>query len=115
MRVIIHPSRYEIGAERQNQGGDGMVDFVIARNGCDPRSLHIHGDGPIRGGDGLPTSSANGRKIRVEASADLVHPAGEAVARGEFGDLFEVAVLSAWQTPIEHARRRLADVLEAMH
>ena len=34
---------------------------------------------------------------------------------GEVGDRFEVVVLSTRQGPVEHAPRRVADVLEAVH
>jgi hypothetical protein len=47
MRVIIHPARYRIGGKRQNQRGDGMVDFGVAGNGRDARWLHIHDDIPV--------------------------------------------------------------------
>src|SRR5262249_10625348 len=57
-----------------------------------------------------------GREVRVELFADRHHPlACEAVAGGEIGDRFEVVVLSTGQTPVEQARRRVADVLETVH
>src|SRR5262245_66695863 len=55
-------------------------------------------------------------EVRVELPADLHHPlAGEAVVPGEFGDGFEVVILSTRQAPVEHARRRVTYVLETMH
>ena len=61
-------------------------------------------------------SSVRDREVRVELLAYLHHLlAGEAAAGAEFGDRFEVVVLSTRQTPVEHARRRVADVLEAVH
>src|SRR5215510_8239009 len=64
----------------------------------------------------LCLNSVRGGEIRVELIAYLHHPlAAEAVARGELGDRFEVVILSARQAPVEHARRRVAYVLETMH
>src|SRR5262249_49813450 len=63
-----------------------------------------------------PCSSVSGREVRVEPLAYLYHLlAGEASAGGEFGHGFEVAVLSTRQAPVEHARRRVTDILEAVH
>src|SRR5215510_14531036 len=60
--------------------------------------------------------SVRRRKVRVELLAYLHHLlAGETVAGSESGDFFEVVVLSTRQCPVEHARRCVADVLEAMH
>src|SRR5260370_4443683 len=66
---------------------------------------------------GFPAcGSVRGREVRVELLADLHHLlAGEATAGSEFGDHFEVVVLSARQAPVEHARRGVADILEAVH
>src|SRR5262249_62001305 len=62
------------------------------------------------------SGSVRGREVRVEPLADLHHAlAGEPVARCELRDRFEVVVLSTRQAPVEHARRRVADVLEAVH
>jgi hypothetical protein len=48
------------------------------------------------------------KKARVELLAYLHRLlAGEAIARGEVGDRFEVVVLSTRQGPIKHARRRI--------
>src|SRR5262252_5174191 len=64
----------------------------------------------------LCLNSVRGREVRVELLAYLHHLlASEAVAVGEFGDRFEVVVLSTRQAPVEHARRRFAYVLEPMH
>src|SRR2546428_10183829 len=61
-------------------------------------------------------SSVRGREVRVELLAYLHRLfAGEAVAGGEVGDRFEVVLLSTRQAPVEPARRRVADVLEAVH
>jgi hypothetical protein len=61
-------------------------------------------------------SSVPGREVRVELLAYLRRLlASEAVAGGELGDRFEVVVLPTRQAPVEHARRRVADVLEAVH
>src|SRR5262245_59117300 len=55
-------------------------------------------------------------EVRVELLADLHHPlAGEAVVSREFGDRFEVMILSARQAPVEHAPGCVAYVLETMH
>src|SRR5215510_6715082 len=60
--------------------------------------------------------SVRAKEIRVELLADLHHLlATETVAGSESGDFFEVVVLSTRQGPVEHARRCVADVLEAMH
>src|SRR5262249_26138511 len=63
----------------------------------------------------LCLNSVRGGEIRVDLLAYLHHPlAAEAVARGELGDRFEVVILSARQAPVEHTRRRVANVLERM-
>ena len=57
-----------------------------------------------------------GEERRVELLVYLRHLlAGEAAAGAKFRDRFEIAILSARQAPVEHARRRVADVLEAVH
>src|SRR5215831_20558187 len=64
----------------------------------------------------LSCSSVRAKEIRVELLADLHHLlATETVAGSESGDFFEVVVLSTRQGPVEHARRCVADVLEALH
>ena len=75
---------------------------------------------------GLPPSSAMGavtaarlvrsKELRVVPLIYLHHFfGGEVAAGGEVGDRFEVVVLSARQTPVEHAPCRVANVLEAVH
>src|SRR5438128_7596109 len=66
---------------------------------------------------GCPACSSVRRKeVRVELLIYLHHLlAGEAAAGGEFGDRFEVVILSTRQAPVEHAPCRVADVLEAVH
>src|SRR5262249_25681621 len=61
-------------------------------------------------------SSVSGREVRVEPLVYLHHLLGrEAAGGGEFRHRFEVAVLSTRQAPVEHARRRVADIPEAVH
>src|SRR5262249_15957243 len=63
-----------------------------------------------------PRTSLSGREVRVQPLAYLHHLlAGEAAAGGEIGDRLEVVILSSRQAPVEHARRRVADILEAVH
>ena len=67
----------------------------------------------IRDGDLRPSSamgavsaarSVRGKELRVELLVYLHHLlAGEAAAGGEFGDRFEVVILSTRQAPVEHA------------
>src|SRR5262245_13509224 len=57
-----------------------------------------------------------GQEGRLEPLVDLHHLlAGERIAGGEFRHRFEIAVLSTRQAPVEHARRRVAHVLEAVN
>jgi hypothetical protein len=58
--------------------------------------------------------SVCGREVRVEVLTDLRHLFADEPAAGQFGDLLEVVVLPGRQAPIEHARCRVADVLEAV-
>src|SRR5437763_9171486 len=58
--------------------------------------------------------SVCGREARVEVLTDLRHLFAGEPAAGQFGDLLEVVVLPGRQAPIEHARCRVADVLEAV-
>src|SRR5262245_13571256 len=61
-------------------------------------------------------SSVCGKKTGVESLVDLLHLlAAEGIASGHLGHRGEVAVLSARQTPVEHARGGVADVLEPVH
>ena len=55
------------------------------------------------------------REVRVELLVYLHHLLGEVTAGSEFGDRFEVVVLSTRQGPVEHAPCRVADILEPMH
>jgi len=75
--------------------------------------------GPPQQGQGLAVSAASsvrGREVRVELLVYLHHLlASESVAGREFGNRFEVVILSTRQGPVEHARRPVADVLEAVH
>lgn len=62
-----------------------------------------------------PSGSVRGQEVRVELLVYLHHLlAGEAPAGGEFRDSFEVVILSTRQAPVEHARRRVANVPEAV-
>src|SRR5262245_38006267 len=64
----------------------------------------------------LVCRSGRGREVRVEFPADRHRLlAGKAAIGGEIGDRLEVVVLSTRQTPVEHARDGVADVLEAVH
>src|SRR5262245_57439060 len=69
--------------------------------------------------DGLLCSacgSVRRMQARVKPLAYLPHLLhGEAVAGSESRDCLEVVVLSARQGPVEHARRGVADILEAVH
>src|SRR4029453_17731309 len=59
--------------------------------------------------------AVRGREARVEPLAYLQHLlTTETVSAGEVGDGLEVVILSTRQTPVEHARRHVADVLEAV-
>jgi len=61
-------------------------------------------------------SSVSRKELRVELLVYLHHLlAGEAAVGSEVGDRFEVVVLSTRKTHVEHASRRVADVLETVH
>ena len=61
-------------------------------------------------------SSVRGKELRVELLVYLHHLlAGEAAVGSEVGDRFEVVILSTRKTHVEHAPRRVADVLETVH
>jgi hypothetical protein len=56
----------------------------------------------------ISTRLVRGREVRIEVLAYLQRLlAGEAVVGDEFGDHFEVVVLSTREAPVEHARRRV--------
>jgi len=70
----------------------------------------------VRWGAVSADSSVRGKELRVELLVYLHHLlAGEAAVGGEFGDRFEVVIVSTRQAQVEYAPRRVADVLEAMH
>ena len=55
-------------------------------------------------------------ELRVELLVYLHYLlVGETTVCGEFGDCLEVMILSTRQSPVEHARRRVTDVFEAVH
>jgi hypothetical protein len=57
-----------------------------------------------------------GKEVRVELLVYLHHLlTGEAAAGGEFGDRFEVVIMSTRQGQVEHTPCRVADILEAVH
>src|SRR5262245_29647310 len=61
-------------------------------------------------------SSLRVKKLCVEPFVYLHHLlVGEAAVCCKFGDRFEVMILSTRQAPVEHARRRVTDILETMH
>src|SRR5882724_9932110 len=59
--------------------------------------------------------SVRGKERRVELLVYLCDLLAGAAARAEFRDRLEVVILSTRQAPVEHARRRVADVLEPVH
>ena len=82
--------------------------------------LRLLRDGDLRPSSAMGAVSAarlvRGKEVRVELLVYLHHLlAGEAAVSGEFGDRFEVVILSTREAPVEHAPCRVADVLEAMH
>jgi len=70
--------------------------------------LRLIRDGDLRPSSAMGAVSAarlvRGKKVRFELLVYLHHLlAGEAAAGGEFGDRFEVVILSTRQAPVEHA------------
>src|SRR5580765_2908064 len=61
-------------------------------------------------------SSVSRKELRVELLVYLHHLlTGEATVGSEVGDRFEVLIVSTRKTHVEHAPRRVADVLETVH